>query len=135
MVYPFDKYITLFLQSSVSTFTRIEGVRKSNIIYQSFFVKHVYIIRPLKSDIFFFDYICTWPGYNYQIYITSINLLFFTNKVFHKTYSNDQAVITFVFIIYMFWYTQKITDYNLFSMFLTETKVKQLFVSFVVIFQ
>ena len=44
MVPPFDKYLTLFLQSSVSTYTHIEGVRKSNIIYQSFFVKHVYII-------------------------------------------------------------------------------------------
>ena len=70
MVPPFDKYITLFLQSSVSTFTR---VRKSNIIYQSFFVKHVYIIKPLKSDIFFIDYMFTWPGHNYQIYIYYIN--------------------------------------------------------------
>ena len=67
MVPPFDKYITLFSQSSVSTYTHIKGVRKSNVIYQSFFVKNVYIIRLLKSDIFFIDYIFTWPGYNYQM--------------------------------------------------------------------
>ena len=77
MVPPFERYIIHFLQSPVSTFTRIEGVRKSNIIYQNIFVKHVYIIRPLKSDIFFIDYMFTRPGYNYQIYITSINLLGF----------------------------------------------------------
>ena len=81
MVHPFDKYITLFLQSSVSTYTRIEGVRKNNVNNQSFLVKHVDIIRPLKADIFFIDYMFTWPGYNYQIYITSINFLF-NNKVF-----------------------------------------------------
>ena len=50
MVHPFDKYITLFLQSSVSTYTRIEGSRKNNVNKQSFFAKHVDIIRPLKAD-------------------------------------------------------------------------------------
>ena len=59
MVHPFDKYITLFLQSSVSTYTRIEGARKNNVNNQSFFVKHVDIIRPLKADIFIIDYIFT----------------------------------------------------------------------------
>ena len=110
MVRPFGKYITLFLQSSVSTYTCIEVARKNNVNNQSFFVKHVYIIRPLKADIFFIDYMFTWPGYNYQIYITSIHFLF-NNTVFRKNYLNDQAVITFVFII-MFWYTLK--DYRLF---------------------
>ena len=59
MVPPFDKYITLFFQSSVSTYTHIEGARKNNVNNQSFFVKHVDIIRPLKADIFFIDYMCT----------------------------------------------------------------------------
>ena len=35
-----------------STYTRIEGARKNNVNKQSFFVKHVDIIRP---DIFFID--------------------------------------------------------------------------------
>ena len=38
----------------------------------------------------------TCPGYNYQINITSINLLF-NNKVSRKMYLNDQAVITYLF--------------------------------------
>ena len=104
MVPPFDKYITLFLQSSVSTFTRIKAMRKSNIYYQSFFVKHVDIIRPLKAVIFSIDYM-----YMTRLYlsnITSINLLF-KSKVFRKTYLNVQAVITLVFITYVCEFSEK----------------------------
>ena len=63
----------------------------------------------------------TRPGYNYQI--SSINLLFITGC--------DHICFRYL----CFDILQKITDYYLFSMFLTETKVKQLFVCFVVIFQ
>ena len=121
MVYPFDKYITLFLESSVSTFTCIEWLRKSNIIYQSFFVKTCLHYQAIKISYIFHRlhvYMFTWPGYNYQIYITSINLLF-NNKVFRKTYINDQAVITFFFHYLCFDILQIITDYYLLSMFVT----------------
>ena len=101
----FDKYYPLFAELS----TRIEEVRKSNNIYQSFFVKHVYIIRPLKSDIIFL----------YYIYITSINLLF-NNKVFNKTYLNDQVVITFV--IYVLIYSKKLLITIYFQCFLLRQK-------------
>ena len=72
---------------SLHLYTRIEGARKNNVNNQRFFVKHVDIIRPLKADIFFIDYMFT--GYNYQIYITSISCLitkFFIKRCDHMCF-------------------------------------------------
>ena len=105
MVHPFDKYITLILQSSVSTYTRIEGARMMLTI-KAFFVKHVDIIRPLKADIYFHRlYTCLHDQaiiikYILQQLIFCLITKFFVKRIYIYLYINDQAVITSLFLCF-----------------------------------